>query len=150
MNAPPDERLIDAFLARARRRIVVVRAVEGAVVGCAPALVAALMGVGPFIVAMFAVAGAIVRAALGDNWQWAWWRSRSALAQRVERRTPLGRNLIVTAAEAPPGVRHYVGAIVNARAAQVITGLDLSALFPLRRAVAVLMVWISLTSGLTS
>ena len=148
MNAPPDESVIDAFLARVRRRLIVLRAVEGAVVGCVPALVATLMGSGPLVIAAFVLAGAFVRVALGDQWQWAWWRSRSALAQRVERRTSLGRNLIVTAAEAPPGVRHYVGTIVNARAARLANDLDLSALFPLRHAASVLAVGVSLLIAL--
>lgn len=147
MNAPPDERMIDAFLARARRRLALLRAVEGAVVGCVPALVVALMGSGPLVVATLVTSGAIVRATLGDQWRWSWWRSRSGLAQRVERRTALGRNLIVTAAEAPAGVKPYVGEVLNARAARVAAELDLSALFPLRHAVSVLVVGVSLLAA---
>lgn len=147
MNAPPDESVIDAFLARARRRLVVLRAVEGAVVACVPALVAALTGGGPLVIATFVIAGAIVRAALGDQWQWGWWGSRSGLAQLVERRTPLGRNLIVTAAETPVGITQYVRAAVNARAARVAAGLDLSALFPMRNAASVLVVGVSLLAA---
>ena len=147
MSALPDERVIDTFLARARRRMVVLRAVEGAAVGCVPALVVALMGGNPVVAATLVLAGAIVRATLGDQWRWGWWRSRSGLAQRVERRTTLGRNLIVTAAESPTGVRRYVGAMVSARAARVAEQLDLAALFPLRRALSVLVVGVSLVTA---
>lgn len=147
MNALPDDRVIDAFLARVRRRVVVLRAVEGAALGCVPALIAAFMGAGPLVIAMIVAAGAIVRAFFGEQWQYGWWRSRSGLAQRVERRTASGRNLIVTASEAPPGVRHYVGEIVKARAARVAAQIDVSTLFPVRRAVSVLMVGVSLLAA---
>lgn len=144
MNAPPDERVIGEFLSRVRRRLAVVHTVEGAVVGCVPALGAALAGGGTVAIVSVVVVAAIVRAALGDHWQWGWWRSRSGLAQRVERRTPSGRNLIVTAAEAPVGVSRYVAGIVNARAARLAAALDLATLFPLRHALSVLVVGVSI------
>src|SRR5687767_15733541 len=58
VNAPPDERVIGEFLARVRRRLVVVYAVEGAVVGCVPALAAALAGSGPVAIASLVVVAA--------------------------------------------------------------------------------------------
>ena len=147
MNAPPDERVIRAFLARVRRRLFVVFAAEGAVVGCVPALVAAVAGRGPVAIVSLVVVAAIVRAAFGDQWQWGWWRSRSGLAQRVERRTPSGRNLIVTAAEGSDGASQYVAGMVNARAARLAAELDLARLFPLRRALSVLVVGVSLLTA---
>ena len=128
------------FLDRVRRRLVLVCAIEGAAAGCLVGALAVLAGAGPIAVMLTVIAGMALRVAFGESWRWGWWRSRAVIAGRAERRTPLGRNLIVTAAEMGSNVKPYVRDAVNARAGKVAAQLEPAALFPSRRAVIALTV----------
>ena len=77
---------------------------------------------------------AILRVVFGDQWRFGWWRSLPHIAQRLERRTPKPRNLVVTASELLGGTRSYVHDAVMVRASRLVNDLDLGALFPARRA----------------
>jgi hypothetical protein len=141
----PDASTLDRFLRRARARLVLLRALEGAAAGSIIAAVASVAGSSLGIAVTLGAISVAVRVALGDTWRWGWWRGRADVARRVERRTPLGRNLIVTAAELPRIDRTYVGDIVMKRAAEVSERLDPGELFPVRR---VLMAFVVATSAL--
>ena len=144
MSALPDEKVVEQFLARVRRRLILLRAVEGTAAGCVVAAVMTLAGLAWVGSAMLVVAGVLVRVGFGDGWPWGWWRSRSMIARRVERQTAIGRNLIVTASELPTDVKPYVRAAVNTRAARLVGQLDPALLFPMRRAAMALAVGVVL------
>src|SRR5688572_30433941 len=137
MNAWPEAAAIARFLVRVRRRMIVLRALEGVAVGLAVAVLLAIGGVRSIAMLTTTVlALAIVRVALGDQWRFGWWRSLPQIAQRLERRTQKPRNLLVTASELLGGTRSYVNDAVMARASDLVSDLDLGALFPARRALA--------------
>lgn len=141
MTARPDPTILDAFLARASRRVAWTTAAEGAAAGLVVALGLAVVGwpapgavMGSVIVAAsLAAAGAIVRSVVAR-------RRGERIAVLVERRAPHCRNLVVTADELTPGVSvaDHIAAIVYSQAARLVTGLDLTALFPARNAVIAL------------
>lgn len=142
MSASPDAKVVEQFLGRVWLRLMVLRAVEGAIVG---SLLAALLAIGwvrsPAIL-ILAPVGAIIRMTLGDQWRFGWWRSLPRLAEAVERRTSRGRNLVVTAAEliGSATASGYVVGLVMHRAARVVRELEPSALLPAGRAVTALLV----------
>ena len=133
MSEWPESTTVERFLVRVRHRLFLLRAGEGVAVG---AIVAALLNIGtaPPVALLVAIVllAALTRVAFGDRWQFGWWRSLPAIAQRLERRTALGHNLIVTAAELPAGSRGYVPDAVMGRAARIVGGLDVAKLFPAR------------------
>jgi hypothetical protein len=129
----PEALTVDRFLAGARRRLVLLRAIEGAAAGCVlGALIGAVGGPLPLVAFTIALAMA-VRVTLGDRWQTGWWKSMPAIARQIERRTTQGRNLLVTAAELPRGTRTYVNDAVMKRAASIADALTPRELFPLGR-----------------
>jgi len=146
MNAWPEGTTVEHFLVRVRRRMVVLRAMEGVAAGCALASLFILAGMRPdrvpAVAALVAtvIVVAIVRVVFGDEWRIGWWRSLPEIAGRLERRTTLGRNLIVTAAELSHVGRQYVRDVVMARAAGIVSGLDPTPLFPARAAGIVLTI----------
>ena len=100
MNAWPESTTVERFLLRVRHRLFLLRAAEGIAVGAVAAALLVLVATPPVAaLATVVVLVVIVRVTLGDRWQFGWWRSLSAIAQRLERRTAVGRNLVVTAAE---------------------------------------------------
>jgi hypothetical protein len=137
----PDPSVLDAFLARASRRLAWMTAAEGAAAGLVVALGLAIVG--------WPAPGAIMRsiivgvglAATGVIVRWVVTRRRGErIAVLVERRAPQCRNLVVTADEITPGVTvaDHIAALVYSQAARVVNGLDLTALFPARNAVVAL------------
>ena len=133
MNAWPESTTVERFLLRVRHRLFLLRAAEGIAVGAVAAALLVLVATPPVAaLATVVVLVVIVRVTLGDRWQFGWWRSLSAIAQRLERRTAVGRNLVVTAAELPAGKRGYVPDAVMAHAARIVEGLDVAKLFPAR------------------
>jgi len=125
--------------------MLVLRLIEGAAAG---SVLAALFALAvrptsrPAVAALAAtvVSAMVVRAALGDQWRFGWWRSLPQLASRLERRTAAGRNLIVTAAELLAGGRDYVRDVVMVRATRMLEGIDPAPLFPLHRAAGALLI----------
>jgi hypothetical protein len=140
MSALPDEKAVDSFLDRVRRRLILLFALEGAAAGCLVGAVAAIAGSGPLVVTTAVIAGALLRVSSGESWRWGWWRSRATIARLAERRTPLGRNLIVTAAEMTGDVKPYVREVINTRAGNLAAQLDPAVLFPARRTAIALVV----------
>ena len=141
MNAWPESTTVERFLLRVRHRLFLLRAAEGTAVGAVAAALLVLVATPPVsALATVVVLVVIVRVTLGDRWQFGWWRSLSAIAQRLERRTAVGRNLVVTAAELPAGNRGYVPDAVMARAARIVEGLDVAKLFPARPSLIALAV----------
>ena len=100
MSAWPEATTVERFLVRVRRRMVVLRVLEGAAAGLADAALFALAGVRatPVLAALVA-APVFLRTTLGDQWKAGWWRSLTHIAERLERRTPKPHNLLVTASE---------------------------------------------------
>lgn len=146
MSAWPEGAAVERFLVRVRRRMIVLRAMEGAAAGCLLASLLILAGLRPYTVPASAILGAtvivaaFVRVIFGDQWRFGWWRSLAGIAGRLERRTSLGRNLIVTAAELGHDGGHYVRGVVMARAAGIVGVLDPAPLFPARNAGTALMI----------
>ena len=134
----PEALAVDRFLARVRHRLVLLRAIEGATAGAVLGALVSLFGGSLAAVGLTVVLAVSARVALGERRQWGWWRSSPEMARRVERRTTLGRNLLVTAAELPREDRRYVNDAVMRKAAEIVAGLDQGELFPVRRAVVML------------
>lgn len=144
MPGLPESARVERFVLLVRRRLMLVRAAEGAALGMLfAALVVAVLGrpttfaaVGT--VALLAVGVVVVRVGLGDSWEPGWWRDRGRIAQRVERRATDCRNLLVTAVELPSlgKADTYVGALVMRSAGTLVGRLDAARLFPVRGAVA--------------
>jgi hypothetical protein len=135
VNAWPEAAAVERFLVRVRRRLAVLRAIEGAAVGLVVAALLVLAGTrSNALLAAVVLSVALVRVVLGDRWRFGWWRSLPRIAERLERRTPVPRNLVVTASELLRGARSYVHDAVMARAAGLVNDLDLSRLFPARNA----------------
>ena len=133
MNAWPESTTVERFLVRVRHRLLLLRAVEGFAVGAGVAALLMLAAAPPVAgIATVVLLAALTRVALGDRWRFGWWRSLPAIAQRLERRTAVGRNLIVTAAELPTGARGYVPDAVMARAARIVDGLEVAKPYPAR------------------
>lgn len=129
---PPDGAVVAQLLRRARHRLIVRCALEGAAAGSFVAAGLVLIGTPvTWAVSLIAVATA-ARVAAGSEWRWGWWRNRSAMAMHIERRARSARNLLVTAAELPRDSGQYVHAIVMQRASEIAGRLDVSALLPLR------------------
>lgn len=137
MSARPDASVIREFLARASRRVALLTAIEGAAVGFAIALIAALVGIpkrGDLVPSVvigltLAAVGSLIRI-LYTNAQ------RARVAELVERKAPHCRNIVVTAAELPEQrVTERVSNAVYTRATEIVRSLDLAALFPARTAV---------------
>jgi hypothetical protein len=141
VSALPDAAHLERFIGRVRTRLLVLRAIEGASIGCVTAALTAAAGPrNSILLASIVVFGAALRVALGDEWRFKWWRSRTGLARRVERRTAVGRNLVVTATELLESrqVAGYVHRMVLAGASRVTARLDPATLFPSRRALSAL------------
>lgn len=143
MHAWPDATTVGQFLARTRRRLLLLRVAEGGTVGSilAAGLVMAGVGVSTFsllLLATIVVAVILVRALLGDAWQLGWWRSLSGIAIRLERRTSRAQNLIVTASESLES-RNYFTEAVMSRAARLTNEIDIAGLFPARATVAAMV-----------
>jgi hypothetical protein len=138
MSASPDRTPLDSLLARSRRRLLALRALEGAAVGAVVASAAALLTESPvteIAAGLLIAAGVLIRAALGEAWRPGWWRRDSDVARHVERRAPECRNLLVTAAEIREANRPgYVTSIVMRRADTIANGLVPARLFPAKRA----------------
>jgi hypothetical protein len=116
-------------------------AAEGAATGLAIALVLSLAGwpargaVASAILTgvIFAAMGIAVAIALTTG-------RRRQIALLVERRAPQCRNLVVTADEldAQPALAEHIATLVYSRAARLVSGLDVGALFPARNALVAL------------
>jgi hypothetical protein len=139
----PESRVLDTFLGRVATRLAIVRALEGMLVGVIAELLVVLVidtsvAVEVAIVAFSAVVGGLLRAWLGEGLSPAWWRDRPALADRVERRAPACRNLVLTATEVRQGtsVSAGIGSEIERRAATAARAIDVATLFPLRRPLA--------------
>lgn len=139
----PEAAELARFLAGVRRRLLTLRAIEGAAAGLAVAAVVLAMAGRPTgragLLTLAALVAAVVgaRVLLGDAWRAGWWRETAGLALRVERRAPQARNLILTAAElsARGAVDAHIPGLVMRRAAATAASLAPAALFPSRRAV---------------
>src|SRR6188508_687112 len=131
VNEWPESTTVERFLVRIKHRLFLLRAAEGIAFG---AVVAALLNfvAAPPVMLLVSIVllAAVVRVVLGDRWQVGWWRSLPGIAQQLERRTAVGHNLIVTAAELPAGNRGYVPDAVMGRAARIVAGLEVGKLFP--------------------
>jgi len=151
MIARPDETLVRDFLARARRRILLVASVEGAAAGFVAAFLATLTAtlirglwslgstlvIAAIVVVVFGAARVLER------------RLRAPRASTlVERREPKCRNLVITADEltsAEPdlamagGGNAYVNGVVLREAARLVGTLEPSSLFPARNALIALI-----------
>ena len=136
----PDALAVDQFLRRVRRRLVMLRLLEGAALGVVLAALVSMSGAPLWVLLATVLLATIVRIASGDQWRFGWWRSLSAVARAAERKTSLGRNLLVTASELPRDGRSYVNDVVMQRAAQVSAGIDPAELFPTMRVLASLVV----------
>jgi hypothetical protein len=136
----PDAVAIDQFLRRVRRRLVMLRLFEGAASGVVLAASLSMAGAPLWVLLTVGLMAPVVRVALGDQWRFGWWRSLPAVARAAERRTSLGRNLLVTASELPRGGRSYVNDVVMQRAAQLSATVDPAELFPTMRVLASLVV----------
>ncbi|MCE9600638.1 MAG: hypothetical protein K8S21_00305, partial [Gemmatimonadetes bacterium] len=150
MPAWPDPlRQLFARVAARRQALAIGRGAVIALVASLPMLVARLMGVWPSVTVLVVTAVALVVACA-----LAVWRSRVALdvlAAAIEARTPVAKNLLVTAAELatrPSPIRADVREVVLRDAADVAARIDAPALFPARRVVltlaAVSALWIAL------
>lgn len=168
-----DRLRIQIFLRRAWRRRAALSTLLGAAVAVLGALV--LMGAGRlgWLPWRFALAGGLAVILVGGVT--GWWRARRLrprIAHDVERRAPRCRNLLITAAElaaaepvaaeaavgdrgstqrpgAPP-VRPEIVRLVEAHAANLVRELDAATLFPLRRAVAVLVACVAVWGALAA
>jgi hypothetical protein len=151
VRALPDASELHRFFGRVRTRLFLLRAVEGVAAGSViGAALAALGALSPSLVGSVIVATGIVRTLLGDRWRFGWWRSNARLARDVERRTPTGRNLIVTAAElleSPRESSGYVPGLVVRRAAAMARELNPARIFPGRNAAAALAIAVVLLAG---
>jgi hypothetical protein len=154
MSALPDDGAVRAFLTRAAARLAIVRAIEGTTLGLLGGLVVVLisgagLAAGLTLFAGFGLAGGVLRALLGAGMEPAWWRDAPAVADRVERRTPALRNLVLTAAElhGTAGAATDIGLEVERRAAAAARAVDLGDLFPLRGRVAWLAVALLVAVG---
>ena len=138
MSAWPEAAAVELFLAGVRRRVVGLRALEGAAAGLLLAALSALLTGTRSVAVLVAIvlAALLVRAIFGDRWRFGWWRSLPEIARELERRTTSGRNLIVTGAELLHGTRGYVHDAVMSRAAQKAREVDVPRLFPARTAVS--------------
>lgn len=143
-----DERTIDSFLRRSRRRRVAAWTLTGAGVAVGVALVClalpalGLMGRGPAIALGlgWVLFGALLGALFAG-------RGNARIDLEIERRTSAFRNLLVTAAELlglvasrrfpphgpPPEVSPAIVQLVASRAARQASLLDVASLFPLQR-----------------
>ena len=135
MRAPPDASTIRAFLARARRRLRVLAAAEGAAAGL---LVAAVIALGLRSSATQAAVTGITLAAIGVAVRLNRLSRRDGpIAELVEQRAGGCRNIVVTATELierPVTVRPDIGERVFRDAGRVIGRLEPRAIFPARRA----------------
>jgi hypothetical protein len=126
---------VRAFLARARRRAVVLRAIEGAAIGTMAASMVRVV-FGPAFARLAILAGLLL-AALWIVSAIRRWRG-TELAAALERRAPGAfRNLLITAWEldaSPHRAMRYAGERVCRDAAAAAGRADLRALIPLRRA----------------
>jgi hypothetical protein len=138
VTARPEASALRDFLARARRRVALLTALEGAAVGLAIALLAALLGIPRRGALLPSIAVGAALATLGAAIRVLYTRARrESVAALVERKAPHCRNVVVTAAELPgQRVTERVESVVYARAMQIIRSLELSALFPARVPVA--------------
>lgn len=135
----PEARLLEKFLVRVRARLALLRAAEGAAAGLVAAALLDVAGLTSNVIAVCTIGTAIaVRTLSGDDWRWGWWRSLTRIAQRVERQTPVARNLIVTAAELRHS-RSYVNDAVMNRASRIARSIDSTSLFPSRNATLLLV-----------
>ena len=136
MSAWPEATTVERFLVRVRRRMLLLRAVEGLASGLGVAIVLTLVGVHSNTILVAVVAALVaIRVTLGDQWRVGWWRSLTHVAERLERRTHKPRNLLVTASELSGGTRGYVHDAVMDRAAQVTSALNVGELFPATTAI---------------
>jgi len=150
MTAPPDVVELREFLARASRRLAWMRAAEGAAGGLAVAIALALAGwpasatLARLIVlaVLCVVVGVTTRLLLSA-------RRRRPIADSIEQRAPVCRNLVITASELMSGTRvnDRIGVIVNREAARIVRGLDLGSLYPARNAVIALVATIAVWSA---
>jgi len=136
---PPDATHLSMFLSRVRRRLVLLRVLEGATAGLIAALVGSIVLAQPAtgtIVVMTLVAAALGvagRVAFGEGFEPGWWRQPTAIADRVERRVPACRNMLFTATELlfdPAMATADIASRVRSEAIRVISVIDPGALFP--------------------
>ncbi|HEX9563035.1 MAG TPA: hypothetical protein VF981_03660 [Gemmatimonadaceae bacterium] len=138
VNASPDGLAVTAFLARVTRRLLVLRALEGAALGLVVGLTTSLVLSSPRLATAslalgMGVIGATGRAAMGDRFRPGWWRETPAIADRVERRAPRCRNIVFTAAELADGPSAAHAAVRNrvySDAQRAVGNLDPGELFP--------------------
>jgi hypothetical protein len=136
----PDALTVERFLRRARRRLVMLRLLEGAAFGVVLAAGLSMAGAQWWALVTIGIVPIVARTALGDQWRFGWWQSLPGIAQAVEHKTSLGRNLLVTASELPSERRSYVNDVVMQRAVQVSERIDPAKLFPTPRVLAALVV----------
>src|SRR5688500_17441178 len=102
------------------------RLLEGAALGIVLAASLSMAGTPLWVLLTVGLMPPVVRVALGDQWRFGWWRSLPAVARAAERKTSLGRNLLVTASELPRDRRRYVHAVVMERGAQLPARIEAS------------------------
>jgi hypothetical protein len=141
MTARPDARALRDFLARAKRRLTLIAAAEGASAGLALALFAIAIESRQLTAATIAVGAAIAAIAAIARILWTR-RAQPNVAYVVEQRAPQCRNLLITAAEldAHPNVAEPVVRAIDSRAAELVRELQLSALLPARRVTSLLII----------
>jgi hypothetical protein len=137
-----DAAIIRDFLARAARRLTILSAARGAAIGLAIAGVLALVGwpgrAAPtmqiLVGLVIAVVGILISVVITLP-------ARRQIAERIEGRTPEGRNLIVTANELlSRPADGYVHQLVFDRAAKLVARLDTATIFPARRSIGAFLI----------
>src|SRR5688500_5047535 len=116
------------------------RLLEGTALGVVVAASLSMAGSPLWVLLTVGLMLPVVRVASGDQWRFGWWRSLPAVARAVERKTSLGRNLLVTASELPRDGRSYVNDVVMQRAALLSARIEPAELLPTRRVLASLIV----------
>src|SRR5687768_4446414 len=116
------------------------RLLEGTALGVVVAASLSMAGSPLWVLLTVGLMLPVVRVASGGQWRFGWWRSLPAVARAAERKTSLGRNLLVTASELPRDGRSYVNDVVMQRAAQLSARIEPAELFPTMRVVASLVV----------
>ena len=133
----PDASAFGAFLAQASRRVAVATVAQGAAVGLILATLLFIAGwpargLSGTLVGLALTGAGVAGALIVSRGR------RREIAHLVERRAPVCRNLVVTAAELPgrTGVAEHIASVVYDQATRVTKTLDLPALFPTRNAIA--------------
>ena len=150
MRALPDAGRLQALFRRVRRRLLLIRTLEGLAAGAIAAAILVVLGAPWWLPALVLIAATVARVSLGDAGRPGWWRSDITIASAVERRTNVGRNLIITAAEllaSDQDASSQVRSLVVRRAAAISDTIDPGAQFPTRHAGMALAFGVLLLAG---